>query len=214
MIEAVLFDMDGVLVDSEEYICKAAIQMYKNLGYTVYEEDFLPFVGKGENKYIGGVAEKYKISINIDEAKNNTYRIYGEMVHGKLSLLPGVREFIKAAKLKGLKLAVATSADKIKMEINLRETGLGIETFDATANGLEVEHKKPAPDIFLLAAKKLGVHPNNALVVEDAISGIDAALAAGCRCLALTTSFPANKLTKANWICKDLSEYPTDCLNW
>jgi beta-phosphoglucomutase-like phosphatase (HAD superfamily) len=143
--------------------------MFGERGITVQPEDFLPFVGTGENRYIGGVAEKY-----------------------------------------GVKTAIATSADRMKMEINLRETGLPAETFDATVNGLQVKHKKPSPEIYLTAAQKLGVEPSRCLVVEDAVNGVQAAKAAGMYCMALTTSFDAEQLKDADIICKDLSEAPDD----
>jgi len=206
MIQAVLFDMDGVLVDSERQMCLAAIGMFNEMGVTVQPEDFLPFVGAGENRYLGGVAEKYGIEMDIDAAKFRAYIIYGEIVQGQLNPLPGVRAFIDRCRDKGIKTSVATSADLMKMEINLREIGLPAETFDATVNGLEVVHKKPSPEIFLTAARKIGVEPKNCLVVEDAINGVQAAKAAGMYCLALTTNFKAEQLKDANWICKDLSE--------
>jgi beta-phosphoglucomutase len=214
MIKGILFDMDGVLVDSEAFICQAAIEMFKKNGLEAKPEDFTPFVGKGENAYIGGVAEKYNFPIEIVEVKAQTYAIYEEMVEGKLKALPGVFEFIEKAKSKGLKLAVATSADQVKMRINLRETGLSENTFDATVNGLEVKNKKPAPDIFILAAQKLGLPAQNCLVVEDAISGVEAAKAAGCKCLALTTSFSEKELKQADWIAPTLAQAPDGCLVW
>ena len=206
MIQAVLFDMDGVLVDTERQICLAAIQMFKELGVTVHPDDFLPFVGTGENRYLGGVAEKYDVTLDIDAAKRRTYTLYEEIVRGRLEPLPGVREFIAKCRAAGVKTAIATSADLVKMEINLREIGLPAETFDATVNGLEVVHKKPSPEIYLTAAKKTGVASEHCLVVEDAINGVQAAKAAGMLCLALTTSFSAEQLKQADWICKDLSE--------
>jgi HAD superfamily hydrolase (TIGR01509 family) len=206
MIKAVLFDMDGVLVDTERQICLAAMQMFKELGVAAQPEDFLPFVGCGENRYLGGVAEKYGVTLDIDAAKFRTYTIYGEMVHGRLEPLAGVCEFIARCRAAGVKTAIATSADFMKMEINLREIGLPAETFDATVNGLEVVHKKPSPEIYLTAAKKIEVEPKYCLVVEDAINGVQAAKAAGMYCLALTTSFRAEQLQQADWICRDLSE--------
>ena len=206
IIQAVLFDMDGVLVDTERQICQAAIQMFDELGVTVQPADFLPFVGAGENRYLGGVAEKYGVRLDMDAAKFRTYTIYGEIVHGRLQPIAGVREFITRCREKGLKTAVATSADCMKMEINLREIGLPADTFDATVNGLEVVHKKPSPEIFLTAAQKIGVEPSHCLVVEDAINGVEAAKAAGMYCLALTTNFNAAQLKQADWIRRDLSE--------
>lgn len=81
MIRGVLFDMDGVLADSEEYICRAAIMMFAELGYTVEPDDFKPFVGTGENRYVGGVAEKYGIDVDIEKVKARTYEIYGDIIH-------------------------------------------------------------------------------------------------------------------------------------
>lgn len=208
MIEAVLFDMDGVLVDTEPQMCMAAIAMFSELGVTVQPDDFLPFVGAGENRYLGGVAEKYGVELDIDDAKFRAYTLYGEIVKGSLKPLAGVRDFIGRCREQGIKTVVATSADFMKMEINLCEIGLPAETFDATVNGLEVVHKKPSPEIYLLAAQKVGVAPEHCLVVEDAINGVQASKAADMYCLALTTSFSAEQLKQADWICHDLSDIP------
>ena len=214
MIKAVLFDMDGVLIDSEEYMCRAAILMFAEKGITVTESDFTPFVGMGENRYLGGVAEKYGIPIDLERDKARAYAIYGDITRGKLEPLPGVHEFIARCRALGLKLAVATSADRVKMEINIASLGLPAGTFDQTVNGLEVERKKPYPDIYLEAAKRLGVNPEACLVVEDAVSGIEAGKAAGCRCLGLTTSFPAERLRLADWICSTLADAPEESIRW
>ncbi len=206
--------MDGVLVDSEAFICKAAIEMFKRRGLTVQSNDFIPFVGKGESIYIGKVAEKYDFPVNIEEVKAETYAIYEEIVEGHLKALPGVFSFLEKAKKKGLKLAVATSADKSKMLVNLKNIGLDIKTFDATVNGLEVERKKPFPDIFIKAAVKLNLKPEECLVVEDAISGVEASKNAGCRCLALTTSFTREELKLADWISNTLEDAPDEVIMW
>ena len=117
MIKGVLFDMDGVLVDSEHFICMAAIMMFSELGLTVSQEDFQPFVGMGENRYIGGVADKHGIMVDIEKVKARTYEIYGIIVRGKLDPLPGAHGFIKRCRNKGFKLSLATSADKVKKHI-------------------------------------------------------------------------------------------------
>jgi HAD superfamily hydrolase (TIGR01509 family) len=214
MIKGVLFDMDGVLLDSEEFITEAGILMFKEKGFDVKESDFKPFTGMGENRFLGGVAEKYGIPFNQEKDKARAYSIYGRISHGKLKPLPGVREFIEKCRQKKLKLAVATSADEVKMRINLKETGLSEKLFDVLVNGLEVQHKKPHPEIYLLAAKRLGLNPATCLVVEDAISGMKAAKAAGCKCLAITSSFSAEDFKDADWIIRDLSEAPDACISW
>src|SRR4030043_661639 len=205
MLQAVLFDMDGVLVDSEEFICRAATEMFREKGLIVKPEDFIPFVGTGENRYIGGVAEKYNFPVDVEAVKKRTYEIYDIIVRNKLKALPGVKDFITSCRNKNLKIAVATSADEVKMKINLREIGLPVKTFDITVNGLEIERKKPFPDIYLKAAEMLGVPPKDCLVVEDAPNGIKAAKAAGMKCLAVMSSFSEKELKDADWIVKDLN---------
>lgn len=214
MIEGVIFDMDGVLVDTERFICEAAVKMFAEKGAIVSPDDFLDFVGMGENRYLGGVAEKYGVTLDLGRDKSRTYQIYGEIVQGRIEPLPGVLDFLDRCKRLGLKTAVATSADRTKMEINLREMGLSERSFDVCVNGLEVERKKPHPDIFLYAAERIGVPPERCLVVEDAVSGIAAGKAAGCKCLGLTTSFTHEQLTQADWISNTLADAPDEATEW
>jgi beta-phosphoglucomutase len=214
MLRGVLFDMDGVLLDSEHFITRAGVLMFREKGFTVKESDFKPFTGMGENRFLGGVAEKYGISFDQEKDKAKAYDIYEKITRGKLEPLPGVVEFISRCRKKKLRLAVATSADAVKMHINLRETGLGEELFDTLVNGLMVEHKKPHPEIYLLAATRLDLKPDECLVVEDAISGVRAAKAAGCKCLAVTSSFTPGELKEADWVATDLEHVPEACLNW
>lgn len=213
-IEAVLFDMDGVLVDSEEYICRAGIEMFSEKGYKVLPDDFLPFTGMGENRYLGGVAEKHNIPFNLEADKARTYEIYTELVRGKLDPLAGVHHFIAICMEKGLKLAVASSADPVKVNINLDEIGIERSLFGAIVTGLDIEHKKPAPDIFLKAAERLDVSPDCCLVVEDAISGVASGKAAGAKVLALTTSFSPGELSGADWITATLATANNEVLDW
>ena len=213
-IRGVIFDMDGVLVDSEEFICEAAVRMFAERGLAVRPADFRPFVGAGEDRYLGGVAEKHGFPLDLERDKARTYELYGQIVRGRLQPLPGVHRFIGKCRARGLRLALATSADRVKMLINLREIGLPPETFDAAVNGLDVAHKKPAPDIFLLAAGRLGHAPAECLVVEDAVNGVAAARAAGARCLALTTSFTREQLAGADFFAANLAEAPEAALDW
>lgn len=214
MIQGILFDMDGVLIDSEHIICKAAVQLFREKGVTVQPTDFLPFVGTGEDRYLGGVAEQYNIPLELEKDKKRLYDLYEEEANKGIPPLNGVLTFVASCRQKGLKMAVATSADRRKMLINLKCIGLSEADFDATVNGQDVKHKKPSPDIYLLASSKLKLAPENCLVIEDAVNGIEAGKAAGCRCLGLTTSFTAKQLEQADWITTDLSAVPLEALNW
>jgi beta-phosphoglucomutase len=198
--KAIIFDMDGVLTDSEPLINAAVIAMFKELGLAVQPEDFHPFVGTGENRYLGGVAEKYRFPLDIPAAKKRTYEIYLAMVPTQLRAFPGAVELARKAKEIGLKIAVASSADSIKIEANLRNIGLPPGEWDAVVCAEDVEHKKPAPDIFLAAARQLGVAPAECVVIEDAVNGIQAAKAAGMRCVAVAQSFAADKLQQADLV--------------
>jgi len=214
MIKGVLFDMDGVLADSEQYICKAAIMMFAENGLIVKPIDFKPFVGTGENRYIGGVAEKYGLAVDIDKVKARTYEIYKSIIRGNLKPLPGAVEMVNRCRTMGLRLALATSADTVKMEANLLGIGIPASTFNVIITGLDVENKKPAPDIYNKAAERIGLQSEECLVVEDAVSGIKAAKSAGCRCLAVTTSFDRSLLYEADWICESLNNVPDEALTW
>jgi beta-phosphoglucomutase len=210
----VIFDMDGVLVDSEPFICKAGCMAYAELGLQVRPEDFVPFVGMGENRYLGGVAEKYNFPVDIDKIKKRTYDIYLEIIRGALQPLPGVHDFLGRCRALGKKIAVASSADQRKVEGNLREIGLAWESFDTVVCGEDVVRKKPDPEIFLLAAKRLNLPASECLVVEDAVSGVAAAKAAGSRCLALTTSFSREQLTGADFFAPNLAGAGEEVLHW
>lgn len=215
-LEAVIFDMDGVLLDSEPFICKAACMMFEEAGLKVLPEDFLPFVGAGENRYIGGVAEKYAFALQLEAAKRKTYDIYLEIIKGELRPLPGVEDFLQNCKRMGRKIALASSADWRKVEGNLLEIGIGRDVFDALVSGENVVNKKPDPAIFLAAAAALGVPPSSCLVVEDAVNGVQAAGRSGARCLGLTTSFSRRQLQEAgaDWCAPDLSAVPDEALEW
>ena len=214
MLKAVLFDMDGVLLDSEEYICRAGVIMFREKGYTVEPADFLEFTGMGENRYLGGVAEKHRIPFDLEKDKARTYEIYAGLVRGNLDPLPGVIEFLGRCLAMGLKIALASSADPAKIRINLAEIGIREETFHAIVSGLDIEKKKPAPDIFLKAAERLGVSAHECLVIEDAVSGVEAGKAAGVRVLALTTSFTPEELEGADWIAASLPEADETIFHW
>lgn len=203
---AVIFDMDGVLVDSEPLINAAAVAMFEEKGLAVRPEDFAPFVGAGEDRYIGGVAEKYGFALELPEAKRRTYEIYLDLVPLRLEAFPGVHDLVRSCRTAGLLLAVASSADEIKVAANLQKIGLPMAFWNAVVAGEEVKHKKPAPDIFLAAAGKLGMNPAECVVIEDAVNGVQAAKAAGMRCIAVAQTFPVERLGEADAVRERISD--------
>src|SRR5690349_24321805 len=134
-IRAVIYDMDGVLTDSEPFINAAAIAMFREKGLEVQPEDFLPFVGTGEGRYVGGVAERYGFPMDVSEAKQRTYEIYLDMIPGKLQPFPGAIALVQSCRASGLLVAVASSADMIKVRANLETIGLPVNFWEAVTTG-------------------------------------------------------------------------------
>ena len=194
--KGILFDMDGVLVDSEPVITEAAIGALKLWGVNARAEDFKPFTGMGEERFIGGVAETYGVPFEL-AMMDKAYDVYDVIGPVKVKVYNGVRDMVRTLKGRGYKLAVCSSSHRRKVLVNLRAAGLEPGDFDAVITGSEVVRKKPDPEIFLKGLKGIGVPAEDTTVVEDALSGIAAARAAGCRCIAVTTSFPAERLKAA-----------------
>lgn len=194
-VRAILFDMDGVLIDSEELMAKSGVLALREFGVEASASDFLPFVGRGEDKYIGGVAEKH--GVRYDTAmKDRAYDYYGQMVKAEATVPEDTLPTLKALHARGIKMAICSSADRVKVRYNLRAIGADESLFGAIVTGSDVERKKPAPDIYLKGASLLGEQPEDCLVVEDAPSGIQAAHAGGIRAAGIASSFSAQELTQ------------------
>jgi HAD superfamily hydrolase (TIGR01509 family) len=208
--------MDGVLVDSEPYIAQAAVAMFAGKGVSVNPADFHAFIGMGEDRFLGGVAELYGVPLTLPEDKVRTYQIYLDLVRGRMGPAPGVLEFLERCQTRDLKLAIASSADVMKVEGNLAELAEFVDRFGAVITGTDVERKKPSPDIFLEAARRIGVDPTRCLVIEDAVAGVTAAKAAGARCLGLASTLSESVLAGAgaDWTATSLADAPPAVLEW
>ncbi|KDP23397.1 hypothetical protein JCGZ_23230 [Jatropha curcas] len=199
-VSAVLFDMDGVLCNSEEPSRMAAVDVFAEMGVEVTAEDFVPFMGTGEANFLGGVANVKGVKgFNTEEAKKRFFEIYLEKYAKPNSGIgfPGALELITQCKEKGLKVAVASSADRIKVDANLAAAGLPLSMFDAIVSADAFENLKPAPDIFLAASKILNVPTSECIVIEDALAGVQAAKAAEMRCIAVKTTLSEETLRNA-----------------
>jgi beta-phosphoglucomutase len=213
-LRGVIFDLDGVLAISEPLLAEAAIELFAEKGVAMTPEDFRPFIGMGEDRYVGGAAEAKGVPVDLVRDKARLYAIYDRVIRGRLRPLPGAVEMVHRCRELGLAIAVASGADRVKVLANLREIGLPAGVFDTVVDGNHVERKKPAPDIFLEAARRLDLPPTTCLVIEDAVSGVAAARAAGMRCLAVTSTFGAEELAGADWIAPDLAHAPDAALGW
>ncbi|KAH7574598.1 hypothetical protein JRO89_XS03G0318300 [Xanthoceras sorbifolium] len=159
-VSAVLFDMDGVLCNIEEPSRRAGVDVFAEMGVEVTVEDFVPFMGTGEANFLGGVASVKGVKgFDSEAAKKRFFEIYLDKYAKPNSGVgfPGALELIKQCKSKGLKVAVASSADRVKVDANLVASGLPLSMFDAIVSADDFENLKPAPDIFLAASKILNL---------------------------------------------------------
>jgi len=204
---AVIFDMDGVLVDTEPVICEAAILGLKEYGVTAIPDDFKPFIGAGEDRFIGGVAQKHGL-VYKPEMKHRVYEIYLEIVKDKIKVFEGVHDLLKLLNEKRVPMALGSSADRIKVDANLKSAGIPMELFTVIISAENVKDKKPAPEVFLKSAQEMGINPADCVVVEDAVNGIAAARAAGMKCIAVASTFSKEQLLIANpdYICNDIPD--------
>jgi len=191
--KAILFDMDGVLIESEFLMRASAIQALADYGITAQHEDFLEFTGMGEDRFVGGVAEKHGHTY-ITAMKDLSYDYYGQRVKAEAHIPAGVKEMLQTLHAKGIILAVCSAADLRKVRYNIQAIGVDESIFTALVTGSDVERKKPFPDIYLEGARRVGMDPKDCLVVEDAISGIQAAHAAGMDAVGVPTTFPREEL--------------------
>ncbi len=192
--ELVIFDCDGVLVDSERLSIRVDAIYLERLGWPMAEAEIIErFVGRSDadmraeiEQHIGG-----PIPADVDEEFD---RLYREMFAAELAPVDGIREALDAIPIPR---CVASSGDREKIRRNLALAGLTDYFGDRIFSATEVARGKPAPDLFLLAAERLGAEPSRCAVVEDSVVGVDAALAAGMHAFAYAGGVtPARRLAR------------------
>ena len=211
-IQACLFDLDGVIVDTAVYHYKAWKRLAAEMGFDFTEEqnELLKGVSRVRSLeiilQIGHVTKTEAEKEELATRKNNWYV---DMInHMQPSeILPGAREFVEACRDAGIKTALG-SASKNSMTI-LEKIGM-VELFDAIIDGNKVSKAKPDPEVFLKGAQELGVVPANCVVFEDAIAGVEAAIAGGMKVVGIGSP---NVLTGANLVVSGLGEMSVDKLN-
>jgi beta-phosphoglucomutase len=188
MKTAVLWDMDGTLVDSEEYHWQSWRQTMQAEGVSLTHQQFLASFGQRNDAILGGwlgASATAATIARIGDAKEICYRSLVEK--GGLSPLPGVREWVSRLKAEGWVQAIASSAPRLNVETVLKVIGLE-GAFDAIVSAEDVQRGKPDPQVFLTAAKYLGAEPAECIVVEDALAGVEAARRAGMKCISVRLS--------------------------
>ncbi len=195
-IKGVIFDMDGVLIDSEPVMFKASVKAFKEFGIDALPSDFLPYIGMDEVHFFGNVSMKYGYPYN-EKMKDRANEIYAEMIEKENAVMPDVFETVSKLKKRGYKVSIASGAADIKVTANIKALGLSEDTFDYIITGSKVTKNKPDPEIFMKASKGMGLNYEECLVVEDSVSGIKAAKACGMVCVGITSSLDEEKLLAA-----------------
>ncbi|NLJ95485.1 MAG: HAD family phosphatase [Clostridiaceae bacterium] len=195
-MKAILFDCDGVLVNSEPTLAKVSANVMNARGIPAKPEDFLQYIGTGEDTYLGKVVEKYNGKYT-SELKDTVYQEYITQGIKDLESFPGCEKMLNDMAQKGVTMAVASSADKIKLDANLSTLDFDAEKFAAIISGSDITRKKPWPDIYLLAAEKSNVEPEDCIVVEDAVAGIESGNRAGMVTIGFTSNLSAQALKEA-----------------
>jgi len=183
-IEAVIFDFDGTLVDSEENYFEADRILLKKHGLDIDTEFKKQYIGIGAFEMMEDIRTKHSIAAPTDELVNEKNEIYLEIASKNTKVFPEVAEFVKYLHDNGYKTAIASGSSKAVISTLLDCIGFA-GYFQAVVSSDEVNRGKPEPDVFLEAAERLGVHPEKCLVMEDSVYGVLAAKKAGMKCCAI-----------------------------
>ena len=213
MTGALIFDVDGVIAETEVLNAQASVLMFQQLyGVEVQPEDFRSFVGTGDERYVEGVAEKYGVQIDTAVAVQRRAENFFKLLEDQpLPAAPGIMALVTAARDDPeLKLAIATSGNKDKQFPVIAGTGLKLKWFDVVVTGDDITHKKPHPEIYLTTAHKLGLPPEKCVVFEDAPAGVESARSAGMHCIAVTSSVDAAQLAAADLVVDSIAEVSID----
>ncbi len=196
MARGVIFDMDGVLVDSGPPHKESWRAVARQYGIDLTDEAFERTFGMSSREIVRKIWGPHITDEEVRRIDDEKERIYRDLIRYNVPLSPGARETVARLAQAGYVLAVGTSGPPENLKLVLDASRLG-PYFAAAVNGLEVSHGKPAPDIFLKAAERAGLATQDCVVIEDAPVGIQAACAAGMKAIGYVGTHPAERLRNA-----------------
>ncbi|MBN1125516.1 MAG: HAD family phosphatase [Sedimentisphaerales bacterium] len=213
-----IFDVDGVIADTEAINARASIAMFEELfGLKgVHRDDFENGLGRGAAAYVRAAASVHGFEMTDEQVQKATDRrqknFLAILEKEPLPAFPGVLELIQTAMdSPDFYVAIATSSTREKSEAVLKSARIPYQKL-TYITGSDVIKKKPDPDLFLTASARAGVDPAMSVVIEDAPDGVKAAKAAGAKCIAVTNSTSADKLTEADKVVSTLTQIDLDTI--
>ncbi len=205
-IKAVLFDMDGTMVDNNVFHMKAFQEFCRRHGYDLSEEEFkTKLSGKRNSEILRNMFGKDITDEQIKQYGDDKEAIYREMYAPHIKPVEGLHDFIQTLKKRNIKVAVATSGQEKNRRFVFEKLGF-LDTFDVVTGEEHIVKGKPDPEIFLNTADKLGVSPKHCLVFEDSPSGVKGAKNAGMKVIGLSTTHTEEELREADGTIKNFSE--------
>lgn len=206
MIRAVIFDMDGVIVDSEPMHIEAEKQTLLEYGVNITTEELRSYTGTTAEFEFNDLIRKYKLNTTTDSLFREKERILFRLLEGKTQPTKGVLDLIRNLKKHGIKLGIATSGHRKLAHYYLDKLGIE-QLFDTVVCSEDITRSKPDPEIFLKAAKKLGVDPAECIVIEDSKLGIEAATKAGMKHIGYSNPNSGSQdLSKADYVISDFTK--------
>lgn len=199
---AVLWDMDGVLVNTGELHYRSWKLALGEVGKSFTREQFTSTFGMNNAGILETIFGENLTPDLYEKISNRKETSFREMVKGNAELLPGADTLLDKFKSLGMKQAIASSAPQKNIDVLVRELKIG-KYFDVLVSGTGMPGK-PDPTVFLLTAQKVNAEPDNCIVIEDAIAGIEGARRAGMKCIAVTTTNPAETLMDADFVVETL----------
>ncbi len=184
MISTIIFDMDGVIIDSEPLHKEIEMSVMQELGLSISEKEYQGFVGTTSKSMWSQIIDKYNLDIAVDEAIARSREKYFYYLHhtDQPRLVPGVLAFLNELNQHNIKILLASSSTQENINLVLNKHQIA-GYFQHKVGGDQVENGKPDPEIFLLAAKEAKTLPSQCLVIEDSRNGVAAAKAAGMKCI-------------------------------
>jgi beta-phosphoglucomutase len=195
---AVIWDVDGTLVDTAEMHFQAWLELCRELGRDFSRADFAATFGRRNPEIFDFLFGPRFNTTELDELGFRKEELYRAAARQGVELLPGARPLLEGLHAGGFRQAIGSSAPRANVELILTLTRTEA-LFDAVSCAEDTQRGKPDPQVFLVAAEKLGVEPARCVVVEDAVAGVQAARAGGMRCIGVTFvgHHPAEKLQSA-----------------